>query len=99
MGRKRSKMYEMVDQIRELSAVSEAQADVLRGIGFSARPGNYNTLKRLAGEFSIDLPNGRGGTSRAVAGNTRPLDEILIENSTYAHSSHLKVRLLKEGLL
>jgi hypothetical protein len=74
-------------------------ADALRYLGYAVKGANYRTVQRWAKRWDISAdhfdPNqGRRRGSRATA---PPLDEVLVENSSYARGK-LKERLFATGL-
>lgn len=88
------KIPEMV--FRELIEKSQNFADVLSKIGIKCTGGNYTTLKKRMREDKVDISHFRKNLPRK-----RPkmkLEDILVQNSTYARCS-LKKRLLQEGVL
>jgi hypothetical protein len=85
--------------------VSEALsiAEVCRGLGLKSCGGNYKTLKDKFKLWDIDTKHftGQGhnqGDKFKPFGKKYELEEVLIENSPYKSSYHLKARLYKEGL-
>lgn len=78
---------------------------VARSLGVNPDAGGiYHTLKITAKELGLGVEHfsGQGhGTTTHIAQekNRLPLDEILVEESTYLSTSSLKKRLIKEGLL
>lgn len=91
-------MRKQLEELRMLCKTETSQASILRKLGYTNSPGNYGTLKRLAEEFGLDLPDG-SGTGHATQRVLRPLEEILVESSTYTNNQHLKNRVLNAGLL
>lgn len=88
------------EQLIEAVSDSISKADVLRKLGLAVRPGNYRTFDKYVEKLSLDCSHFLGqahGTS--IPPQKRELKEVLVENSTYYSTSHLKNRLLKEGLL
>jgi hypothetical protein len=88
-----SEVREAVERSRSLSAA-------IRRLGLRAAGGNFRTLKKLIAHYGVSTdhfdPNwARIRASRAAA---TPLDEILVEGSTYTNRGRLKQRLYKEGL-
>ena len=85
---------EMFDAIKDAKTVT----DVLRKLGLTIRPGNYNTFNVFVKTHNVDISHmvgsncGRGGVA------SKPLDEVLVKNSMYS-TSNLKRRLIKDGLL
>lgn len=85
-------------QLREAVANARCYADALRAVGLRPAGGNHATVKKYIRLWNIPTdhfdgkgPYPRGGRERI------PLDEVLVENSTYSRSS-LKPRLYEEGL-
>lgn len=78
-------------------------AQVLKKLRLSPTGGNYKGIQGHFKRLGLDASHftGQGhlrGKSHCWTAS-RPLPEILIKESTYLGSSHLKARLLKEGLL
>lgn len=78
-------------------------ADVVRDLGLRLQGSNYKTIKRRAQRQGLSTahfaPWNTHRRRQIGIGNSYPLDEILIENSTYLDSNNLKSRLVREGLL
>lgn len=84
---------------------SGSLSKVLLSIGLSNKgTTNYNRLKRRLAEDGIDYSHfklgidSNKGRKFGESKNKIPLCDVLVEGSEYGRS-HLKVRLLKEGLL
>jgi hypothetical protein len=81
---------------------SSTFSDILRNLGLSHKGGNCKTLKNVLNFHNISfdhIKQGRNSTSGKNFSLPKvSLDDILIENSSYARV-HLKARLIKEGLL
>jgi hypothetical protein len=92
------------EQLREAIAASRSWSETLRRLHYRSAGGNWKTLKKYAALWEIDTshfdPRAASieALRRAAQNNKRPLEEILVENSTF-HRGHLKRRLLEEGLL
>jgi hypothetical protein len=87
------------EQMKQAIASSETIADVLRKLGLSVRPGNYDTVRAFVkkhGISTVHMIGKRHGTSGKKL--SPPLEEVLVEHSTYSRSS-LKRRLIKDGLI
>ena len=87
---------ELFDAVRE----STTMADVLRKLNLVPKGGNYSIRSRIR-KLGLDTSHWLGRAH--LRGKTRrlpklPLSEILVDGSTYGRT-HLKERLLKEGLL
>ena len=78
-------------------------AQVLKQLGLSPTGANYQGLHAHFARLGVDTSHftGQGHLKGKHHSWTpsRPLAEILVENSTYKTTSDLKARLLKEGLL
>lgn len=78
-------------------------ADIIRTLGLQQTGGNYKTLQERIREDNINIEhitlNNNKFTQAANLKNTIPLEQILVEHSTYKGGDHLKKRLLNAGLL
>lgn len=87
------------EQAREAIRSSYSWAESLRKLGLCPSGGAWRVLKKYADLWSISTDH--FDPARGIEGNlrlpARPLDEVLVENSTYSRQ-HVKRRLLKEGL-
>lgn len=95
----KSKIYECSDEeFREIVKKSNSYSDCLRAVGLKTSGGSStDVLKRRIKELNCSIEHFYIST-----GNSRDkysLDEILVENSTYANISCLKRRLVNEGRL
>lgn len=98
---KTSKVYSISDdEFEALIKNSKSYSECLRGLGLSTRGGTSSKrLKKRIAELGLSTAHFESGVSFAVKSIKRPLEDILVENSTYLSTSHLKQRLLNEGLL
>lgn len=91
------------EQLIEAVASSYSIAQVLVKLNLSPTGANYKGFKKLVKEFSVDTSHFTG--QGHLKGKTHdwnpkvPIEEILVENSSYTSTNGLKKRLLKEGLL
>src|ERR1700749_4529556 len=80
-------------------AQSVTWAATLRALGYEVKGANYRTVQRWARIWGISTdhfdPNGARG--RANSRRAVPLEEVMVENSTYRRGQ-LKDRLFAEGL-
>lgn len=83
---------------RAAIARSVCWADALRFLGYPVKGANYRTLQRWAARWGIGTDHFDPNAGRRRAGRTQqiPLDEVLVENSTY-NRFNLKRRLLEPG--
>lgn len=88
------------EQLKAAVLSSDSIAEVLRFLGLAVRPGNYKTINKYIKSLELNTTHFVGqnwvGTRNTVP-SKRPIDEILVVNSTY-NTSHLRDRLIKEGL-
>jgi hypothetical protein len=87
------------EEARSAIAESKSFSEALRRLGLRPAGGNHQTLKKYASKWGISTahfdPN---WATRANNQRVRkPLDEILVSNSTYSRG-HLKDRLYDEGV-
>ena len=88
--------------LQEIVQKSDSISKILRHYKYTIASGNYRTLKERLNEEQIDyshislgLNNNKG---RKFPSTAKPLEEVMIKNSTYYRGA-LKRRLLKEGIL
>lgn len=83
------------------AAVSQAVcwSDALRSLGYEPKGHNYRTLKRYVAKWGIPTDHFDPHVGRKRAGLARkiPLEEVLVEHSSYPRGK-LKRRLLEAGL-
>ena len=99
MGKKRSFTDE---QLIEALKSSISINSILPKLGLKQKGGNHELVKRHIKRLNLDTSHilGRGHLKGKANPYTPkiPLSEILIENSSYTSSYHLKNRLIKEGV-
>lgn len=80
-----------------------SRANALRDLGLVATGGNYKTIDQAIKRLKLDTSHFTGqGHLKGKNHNWAkkiPLDEILVENSTYRNNGNIKKRLFKENLL
>jgi hypothetical protein len=87
------------DVVRAAVAASLSYAEVLRRLGLRAAGANHRTVRKYVDEI-WQIPTDHFEPHAALGAVPRqavPLDEVLVEGSTY-HRGHLKQRLLAEGV-
>ena len=90
--------WEEIEKIKKIIMTSYTKANVLREIGLTLNPGNYDTLNSFINANNLDISHFTGKSHGTTGAKLQlPLNEVLIINSTYARNN-LKRRLLKEGL-
>ena len=95
-----SKVYLVSDEeFKRIVADANSYSDCLRALGLSTNGGSStDVLKRRIVEQKCDISHfGTKKQSRQTYQAKYSLDEILIENSTYANIARLKERLVREG--
>lgn len=96
-----SKVYQVSEkEFREIIKEASSYSDCLRALGLATRGGSStDILKKRIEELNCDISH-FGVKNQKKAPNAKyTLDEILVENSSYANISCLKNRLIKEGRL
>lgn len=94
-----SKVYQVSDE-EFIKIIQEnfSYSDCLKALGLSTGGGSStDVLKRRIKELKCSTEH---FGKKVISYNTKyTLDEILVENSTYANISRLKIRLVNEGKL
>ena len=79
--------------------LNNSLSDVAREIGLSPSKGNRDTIKRYIRLYNLDTSHFKSPNVDSSANfKKRELSDILVENSTYSSTRHLKDRLYKDGL-
>ncbi len=90
------------EEFKKIVNQNNSFADIIRHFGLVVASSNYNTLKKRLKEENIDyshIPQGIDSNKNKVFPERAiPLEEVMIENSTYCRGT-LKRRLLKNGIL
>jgi hypothetical protein len=90
------------EQIKDAVQQSLSIASVCRVLGIRPCGGNYKTLHHKIKKWSIDTSHFTGqGWNVGLKFNPhpkQPLNEILVQNSSYLTGTKLKKRLINEGL-
>lgn len=77
---------------------SKNLSDACRKLGIITTKGNRDTIKKYIEKYELDVSHFTFGRNPS-SGIKKELIDILVENSTYNHTTNLKNRLYKEGLL
>ncbi len=91
------------EQFIEAIKNSLSLAETMRTLGLYVGGSNYDTVKRKIKEFNLDVTHftgaawNQGDRYRPVKASYS-LDEILVKDSSYVNTSHLRERLLKENI-
>ena len=91
------------DEFREAVENSLSKAETLRKLGLKPSGANYDTFNKNVERLGIDISHftGQGwnvGNRYTPVKGKRPLEEILVEHSTWTSTNHLRERLLDEGI-
>ena len=90
------------ESLQELVNQCFTYADVCRKLNLVPRGGNFARVKNLITKYELDITHFLGRS--CFKGKKRkgykqlPLNQILVENSLYKTTLHLKKRLFAEGL-
>lgn len=103
MKKKNSKINTTTkEELQRMCNESSGISDVLRKMGLSTNGGsNHNRLKFRLEDEKIDCSMFKENYKKkhSISVKKIPLEEILVENSSYSNFSRLKLRLFSEGLL
>lgn len=87
--------------LEEIVKTSLSIAEVCRKLNIRPAGGNYRTVKFKIQKYSIDISHftGQGWNTglKFIPKKAQPLEEILVENSSFLSIYKLKYRLIKEG--
>jgi 5-methylcytosine-specific restriction endonuclease McrA len=91
------------EQFIEAVKSNLSYAGVLRELGLKPAGSNYDTVKRKIKELNLDTSHMTGkawnqGKRFTPVKVAKSLKEILVKDSTWVSTYHLKERLLKEGI-
>lgn len=99
---KRSMIKDMSkEEFKNYISKSNSYTDALRKMGYNSpnQGGSFRTLKKYINKYNCDTSHFHTKTEDATRKNTIPLEDILVENSTYTNNQKLKERLIKANLL
>lgn len=90
------------EQLEESAKNATTIADICRDLNISPIGGNYKTIRKKIKEYDISIEHfvGSGwnkGDRFKTFGKKVSMLDILVENSSYTNSSHLRKRLIEEG--
>jgi hypothetical protein len=87
--------------LKKVISESFTYSEILIKLGLGVHGSNYVTLKKYIKKYNIDITHFKSKDIRINklhAFIRIPIEKILVENSTYVHTTTLKNRLYKEGL-
>lgn len=101
--KKRSRVWRIpADEFAAIVRNSATGREIVRHCGLMSDGGNHHTVWSRIAADGIDASHIRRGLNsrkgRSFIGNPIPLEQVLVEHSTYSRG-HLKHRLIKSGLL
>lgn len=100
-GRGRRRMTWTDGDLRVAVAESTTMSEVLRRLGYQPSGGAHRYIRQKIANLGLDTSHFVGQSwarGRSHRRNRVPLEEILVQNSTYAVISRLRRRLVAEGL-
>ena len=97
----KSKVYAVSDEeFCRLVATNYSYSDILRALNLGTKGGSStDLLKNRIKELGCSTEHFNKHKSSKVVKLKKPLEDILVENSTYLNISSLKIRLINEGVL
>ena len=98
----KSRVYQVSDEeFKTIIANNDSYSACLRELGLGTKGSSaFSNLKKRIAELECSIEHFcAASTHRATNGKAIPLEQILVENSTYANTDNLKKRLIREGLL
>lgn len=88
------------DEFCDLVSNSESISEIARKLGYKSKGGGVTKLiKDRIQELNIDTTHFSRYSKGSTSTKNRPLEEILVENSTYLNNTSLKKRLLDAKLI
>jgi hypothetical protein len=93
-------MWENIKYIIEIIKTSSNKTDVLNKLNLKNNGGNYNTLSHFINLNNVDVSHFQRNkqTTKKKSFNYKDISEILVKNSTYRSTNHLKNKLYKLNL-
>jgi hypothetical protein len=90
------------EQLINAVKTSLSKAEVMRKLNLHAGGANYDTIKKYIKQLGLDTSHFTGaawnqGSKYTPVKPPTPLNQILIENSSWTNTNFLKKRLLREG--
>lgn len=99
MSRRRNPIWREDDLIRKAFDGALSMSDIIRNLGQPLGSASFLNLKRAAERLGLTIPVSRPSNLEALrTTNTRPLEEVLVERSSYSNRQSLKKKLIRAGL-
>ena len=91
------------DDLKKAVETSFSYREVIQKLNLIPAGGNYRTIQEKVKELNLDISHFTGkawnqGERYRPIREKQPLDEILVKDSTFKTTFHLKERLFEEGL-
>ena len=89
------------DDLHSIVPQAASVSDVLRRLGYEPNGGMHRFISKKISNLGLDTSHFHGqdwNKGRTHTYNRIPLEEVLVENSTYMATSTLRKRLVAEGL-
>lgn len=94
---------QLTETVRALAPTCDSFAEIFDALGFFPTGSNYIGIKRLCADFGISTSHFTGKARlrqyKKDVWQGFPLEQILVEHSSYSNTVSLKKRLLRAGLL
>jgi len=88
--------------LKQIVKECHSKADLCRALDKKPTGGNYATIDKIIKYYELDTSHFKNGPwNKGIKYNCKryTLDEVLIKNSPYLNTNHLKLRLINEGIL
>lgn len=86
------------EKFKDIVKKSYSYSDVCRYLNLTINSGNIKTITNYINLYVLDISHFKFVYENINKYKKQKIEDILVENSTYSSSSHLKDRLYKEGL-
>lgn len=89
------------EQLKEAYEVTDSIAGILRILNLAPAGGNYKSIQKHLRRLGLDpkVLSGKAWRKGSTVPVVRfPLEDILVENSTYSNTSNIRKRLVDEGV-
>lgn len=98
MANKKNPAWADDNRIMAAFSSAESMSDIIRNMGQPLGSASFLNVKNAALRLGLQIPIPTHYTKAAQAFNTIPLEQVLVEHSTYTNRQSLKRKLIKAGL-
>lgn len=91
-------MWENIEYIKNIISTSLNKTEVLEKLGLMNHGGNFKSLTTFINDNKINIDHFKDRGKRKVFIKYKNINDILVDNSTYKCTNHLKNRLYREGI-